>query len=133
MYCLNAAINTKSSYTIGDAGVSKSAQLFAKSCDGSKATLRPNHRNIWTCDDCKTIRSIQGTEICQVIKTCAFKITKAVEFTKKSEITLSELCEREGFKKSSDNTYSAAGLDLKRLVGLHVQFYYSIAKEISLS
>ena len=37
----------------------------------------------------------------------------------------------EGFKKSSDNTYSAAGLDLKRLVELHVQFYNSIAKEIS--
>ena len=37
----------------------------------------------------------------------------------------------EGFKKSSDNTYSAAGLDLKRLVGIHVQFYNSIAKENS--
>ena len=87
------------------------SQLFAKSCDGSKATLRPNHRNIWTCDDCETIRSIQGTKICQVIKTRAFKITKAIEFTKKSEITPSELREMEGFKKSSDNTYSAAGLE----------------------
>jgi len=36
-----------------------------------------------------------------------------------------------GFKKSSDNTYSAAGLDLKRLVGLHVQFYKSLAEENS--
>ena len=51
-----------------------------------------------------------------------------MEFTKKSEITPTELTEMDNFNKSSDNNFSIAGLDLRRMVGVHVHIYISLAQ-----
>jgi hypothetical protein len=100
-------------------------QCYAVGCNGSGGVLRGGS-GFRACSKCEELRERRGNKITQTINKRSDKISRAIEATKRSELSDRDYHDMKNFTKTANKHFSVDGIALKESVDYEIKYYLRV-------